>query len=240
VPAGHLAVKQGYHRRSVRRRHRRSRGRGGTRRRLRAAIADLDAANRRLAELEAGQQRANVQLRDARPRLSEATRDLEQAQRTAPNRLVDAFVGGAALAADDAGVIAAEIEAKAAQVEVDRLDKLSAAIGEEIARVQSSMRLLRSTHLERSAAVIAASVEYAGLVAAHSDAYRRLRSIKATLRVVAGSLKGYASQSMQSEPYRDEPTEADRIGFEVDREFVAQWSEAMAKLEVNADAELPA
>jgi hypothetical protein len=88
------------------------------------------------------------------------------------------------------------------------------------------------------AQIVTTSEEYKALVAQHTDAWMRLRTVKEALRTVQSGLHGQLPQRWADEAFRSEPLEI-RVGYPVDLQLVTAWQTALAALEQDADAELP-
>jgi hypothetical protein len=204
---------------------------------LRAAIAQRRNEEQRLAALEAAQLRAHDQLREAEHRLSGTETGLRQVSREERTRLAYAYVNDSAELSDNP-VAAAQAAVNAATVEVSRLREVEAALAGEIDRARAELRQSESAQHAAMSDLVCASPEYLALVAQHSAAWQRLRTVKAALVEVTRALKGAQPQRWVDEAIRSEPLE-ERIGYPVDREFLGQWALAMAQLENDAEAALP-
>jgi chromosome segregation ATPase len=149
--------------------------------RLREIIARVAAEQQRLGNLEGGQSRAHEQLREANHKRSDAQDALRRAEQNEPARLAEQFVNGETHE-DPVGDASAILTA--ARAEVDRLEKIEAALTGEISRSQATLSTLRVTQFAIMAEIVFASDEYKRLIAAHRDAWRALRSVKEALRAV--------------------------------------------------------
>jgi len=126
----------------------------------------------------------------------------------------------------------------AARADVKRLEETEAAMTREIERVQSGLRQRRVDQYAAKSEIICASPEYRALMEAHTEAWKRLRTVKKALAEVVTGCHGQLPQRFMDEPNRSEPLEI-RVGFQVDANLVGAWADAMAALELDADAELP-
>jgi predicted nucleic acid-binding Zn-ribbon protein len=202
--------------------------------RLREAIAAVAQEDARLDRLEDGHARAREESWHVRSQLVDAEDALRKAANDAPQRKVYEYLNGdIALAADP--VAEAETTAEAARREVARIDELETALTAEIQQTQYRVQALRRELYEAMAAVVTASPEYRALIDDHRATWRHLRSLKETLRVLHEALHGqYPDIELISliEPL------AVRVGYPVE-DSVAQWGEALRRLERDADAGLP-
>jgi chromosome segregation ATPase len=202
---------------------------------LRTATSRLQAAQQRLSELESGQERCQDQLREANQKLSDAEGVLQRRQDVEASRLASEYVSGRP---SSNPVASAREHVTTCQAEVDRLERVEAALASQIQHTQSTLRVLRTDHLTALAEFVVTSPEYQSLVAAHSSAWHRLRSVKTALMTVTAAMQGNMPQRYMDEAYRSEPLE-ERVGFGVDQELVGAWRSALERLASDADAELP-
>ena len=137
--------------------------------------------------------------------------------------------------ADDAAIQAESTDANA---QLEKLEAVERALEEQITATQIE---IRAKARQRDAALsdyVVASAAYQQLLQAHVDAWRTLRTVKATLAAVSVGCR-QLPQRYAEEPNRSEPTE-ERVGYPMSRELVSAWSDALAALAEDADAELPA
>jgi hypothetical protein len=151
-------------------------------------------------------------------------------------RLVDAYVTNGRFDANP--VASAQADFNAAQAEVDRLEKVEAALAAEIERFEAHLRHLRVT--------LYASMARGGLFQSRVPETHRttLHGVDAPAQCQNGTdhSPGWSSWAdalpLTEEANRSEPLEA-RVGSPVDSGFVRAWQEALAQLETDANAPLP-
>jgi hypothetical protein len=205
------------------------------RERLHTVIGEVAEAEQQAASVEAAQTRAREQTWALSSRVAEAQAALHEAEHGRSARIAAAYVN------DDRAPVDLVAEARAAldkaTADQEQITEVVAALAAEALHIERVLAQLRTDRAAALAAVVVASPEFAALLARHSAAWRELRSVKVALRCVVSAAKGQIDDRWISEPLRSEPTEI-RVDFGVN-DFVADWVEALAQLEQNADAELP-
>jgi chromosome segregation ATPase len=204
---------------------------------LRDAIASVKHEEARLTALTEAQSRARDQLRHAQSKLTDATDKLNSAARDERSRLAYEFLNSDTITADP--VSDAKLNVEASESEVLHLTNTEAGLSDEISRVQASLRDHRMTLWTAMSAVIIDSPEYQSLLEQHRLAWKQLRSIKVALGAISAGLHGQLPHRYADIVNVSEPLEDKILGFPVDKEFVATWADALAQLEVDADAALP-
>jgi chromosome segregation ATPase len=170
--------------------------------RLRQAITKVREAEQQLVTLEHAQTRARERSWQARSQLSDAQDALARSQRNEQHRLAEEFLNDGELADPIAD---AKSNVTTAQSEVDRLDKVEAALATEVDKVQSSLPQLRVNQYTIMAEIVSSSPEYQALLDQHNDAWMRLRSIRTALREVSTGLHGQMPQPLLDQQQRSEP-----------------------------------
>jgi chromosome segregation ATPase len=205
--------------------------------RLAAVIGEITATQARLDALADARNRAREQGNAAASALYDSRAALRQAGRDERSRLAYAFVNAEGELADP--VADARAAVSAAEAETARLDKIEAALIAEIGDVQAELNQLRTARDVAMSAVVCASPQYEALILQHKTAWQTLRTIKTALAVVERGLRGAIPNDLIAMASRSEPVE-ERVGFPLDRRFVAAWAAALRDLETDADAALPA
>jgi septal ring factor EnvC (AmiA/AmiB activator) len=189
--------------------------------RLRESIRRIQAAEARLAELEAGQSRAAEQLRTANGRLSDAVSALTRAQGNESVSLTNAFLRTGQAVTDPIAsaqsIVNTETEA------VTQLERVEAALTTEIERLRATLQTLYYTRLGCISQLVTTSPEYEQLLQDHKDAWHRLRSIKTALSILAGGLRGQSPQRLLDLILYAEPLESRVHGYIVDEDYVGAW-----------------
>ena len=126
-------------------------------------------------------------------------------------------------------------EAKAAH---DRLEQIDRELQTEITKAEQRLRQCHTRLHESLAAVVTAAPEFATLMDAHTQAWRRLRSVRAALAHIQSACHGNLPQSIESKIIAVEPLE-ERVHYPLDPEPLASWSSALQRLEHDHEAELP-
>jgi hypothetical protein len=198
-----------------------------SRRRLRALITEIAAAEQRAMERSWGS------------KLPEAEERLRQAVADAPHRLAAAYVGNLAVAEVEDPLAAARAAVAEAQAEDQKISAIRVALVSEIAQAERDLVPLRDGRDRVIAEIVPTSPAYRRLVESHSAAWRRLRSVKAALATIATGLRGAVPQTLLDEVNRSETLAADRVGYPVDEAAVARWADVLAALVRDGGAVLP-
>ena len=181
--------------------------------------------------------RAHDQLRAAEGNLADAESVLARAEREAPARLAQAFVTGGRIG-DGGPVEHARSNVSTIQTEIDHLGAVEEALAIEIGKVRGTLRTLTAQRYAAMSELVTTDPAYHSLLAAHSEGWARLRTVRIALQAVNKGLGGAIPQALLDLSQHAEPLE-ERVGYPVDKQFVSAWSDAMAALEQDADVELP-
>jgi uncharacterized membrane protein YfbV (UPF0208 family) len=203
--------------------------------RLAEIILKRQETEQRLAALEAGQLKANEQLRNAHWQLDDAQSRLKVAQANQQSRLANAFLDGEDQTDDP--VISAKAALTASQDEINKYQTIEAALTNEAQKVSANLRAVRSIQHELIAELVSTSPEYQALIEAHKQAWKQLRTIKTALRTVTRGCAGYLPQNYIDEASKVEPVEP-RVGFDC-FPLVSQWESVMQELGYSADVLFP-
>jgi chromosome segregation ATPase len=202
---------------------------------LRDCIQRRQSEEARLAALTEAQDRVHREIWHAQSsKVVEAEETLRLAARDEPQRKVYAYLNDDGPDSDPVADATAAVNS--ARAEVARLEGLEISMAAELSRAQSQLRALRAAQYAALAEIIVGSPEYAALIAQHTEAWQRLRTVKKALAKVVTGCHGQLPQRFIDEPRRSEPLEADRVGYRVDASFVGAWAAAMAQLEDNASS----
>jgi chromosome segregation ATPase len=204
---------------------------------LRQALANLQIEQQKLASLEDGRNRAREQRWSLGPKLRDAQFELRKALAEEPRRLAHAYAAGEDRDAMTP-VEAAQTALDRVQAEHQKIEQVEEALDTEIATVSNNLRERQTAVYTAMSKLAISSPEYQSLLDEHRAAWKRLRTIREALRTVNAAMHGQIPQSYIDEAARAEPLVVS-ITYPADPELVTAWATALARLEQDADAELP-
>ena len=172
---------------------------------LRSAVEAVKAEETKLQALENAQTKAHEQGWYVRTKLSEAEGELQRATKDEGTRLAYQFVNNRGELATLDPVAEARINLDLARREVTKIDTLETALADEITYVQTNLRQLRIRLHDAMGQFVATSPEYLHLIAEHRATWKRLRTIKCTLRSLIEGLHSGAPANLVDEVNLSEP-----------------------------------
>jgi hypothetical protein len=209
--------------------------------RLAAAQRALATEQERLDALQQAQQRCERAMWQASSNITEHEGALRELQRTAGADLAWAYVGSEKEleVSPDQRLVAVQHALSEAQSNHQRLRDTNTGLEAEITGSQRRLRECRSRLHEAMSIVICASPQFITLLETLPECWKLLRSISAICDDVYKALAGHMPTSLQNQWQYTETLERDRVGYPVDEALIAAWATALARLQVDSEAELP-
>jgi hypothetical protein len=204
---------------------------------LAQAIERLSAETTRLTALQDARTRAHDQWLQATTELATAQDNLFRLREEAPQRRVAAFTSDQLI--DDAPLHQAELVCDSKRRHSEQLSAVENALEGEIQRCDNIRQHRQSDLQAAMATVLTGSPEFLALFAAVDATWVRLRSLRAVCDLIAVVCSGALDQQWLSRYQNTQPLEADRVGYDVDRELIDRWARALEALQLDADAPLP-
>jgi hypothetical protein len=209
--------------------------------RLAAAQRALAIEQQRLDGLVQAQERCQQAMWAATTTISEHETLLRELQQTAKADLAWEFVGGEAelKVSPDQRLAHVKNQLESAQSNHQRLRDTNTGLETEITGSERRLRECRSRLHEAMSIVICASPQFTTLLETLPECWKLLRSIRAICDDVYKALGGSMPTNLQNEWQFTETLERDRVGYPVDEALIAAWTNALARLQVDSEAELP-
>jgi hypothetical protein len=126
-----------------------------------------------------------------------------------------------------------------AQSNHQRLRDTNTGLETEITGSQRRLRECRSRLHEAMSIVICASPQFTALLETLPECWKLLRSIRAICDDVYKALAGHMPTNLQNQWQFSETLERDRVGYPLDEALIGAWTSALARLQVDPEAELP-
>ena len=209
--------------------------------RLASAQLALATEQERLNALVEAQERCQQARWAATTAISEHEAMLRELQQTKGADLAWEFVGSEAelRVSPDQRLAYVQNQLESAKSNQQRLRDTDTGLEAEITGSQRRLRECRSRLNEAISIIVCSSPQFTTLLEALPECWKRLRSIRAICDDIYKTLAGHMPTNLQNQWQYTETLERDRVGYPVDEALIAAWSNALARLQVDPEAELP-